>query len=141
MSRRGWASDSFEARTSPAHLQMRMPPYSEISSEILVSQREERGQVRPVLSDLADLAALYEAHADALRRAIVRLGGPGADAEDLLHDVFLIAMRRLGSFEGRSAPATWLYGIAIKVVAAARRKAKVRRLFGFAQSDAAVDWN
>jgi RNA polymerase sigma-70 factor (ECF subfamily) len=76
-----------------------------------------------------DLSVLYEQHAQRLRAVIARLGGPYVDVEDLLHDVFVIALRKQAGFEGRSTAGTWLYGIALKVVAAARRKARLRRFF------------
>ncbi len=79
---------------------------------------------------LGDLRRLYADRADYVRGAVIRLGGPRADIDDLVHDVFLIALRRRGDFAGRSSEATWLYGIAIKVVAGARRKAKLRRFLG-----------
>src|SRR5688572_26477068 len=76
------------------------------------------------------LRALYAEHADFVRSAVIRLGGPHVDAEDLTHDVFLVALRKLPDFAGRSAITTWLYGITIKVVAGARRKARLRRFLG-----------
>lgn len=86
---------------------------------------EELAAVEPL-----DLRTLYGDHAPFLRAAIQRLGGPRADADDLLHEVFLVAMNRAGDFEGRSTARTWLYGIALRVVAAHRRKSKLRRFFG-----------
>jgi RNA polymerase sigma-70 factor (ECF subfamily) len=77
-----------------------------------------------------DLRTLYFAHAPFLRAAIQRLGGPRVDVEDLLHEVFLVALDRASDFEGRSSARTWLYGIAIRVVAGHRRRSKVRRFFG-----------
>ena len=77
-----------------------------------------------------DLRALYQQHAAFLRSAIQRLGGPRVDADDLLHEVFIVALDRADSFEGRSTARTWLYGIALKIVAAHRRKSKLRAFFG-----------
>jgi RNA polymerase sigma-70 factor (ECF subfamily) len=88
---------------------------------------------------IADLRALYADHADFVRGAVIRLGGPGAEVEDLVHDVFLVALKRQASFEGRSSPRTWLYGIAIKVVAGARRKARLRRFLGLERAQAPTD--
>jgi RNA polymerase sigma-70 factor (ECF subfamily) len=69
----------------------------------------------------------YRAHAAAVSRWI-RVLDPGADAEDLLHEVFIVVGRRLGSFRGDSALTTWLYAITLRVVGAERRKRKLRRL-------------
>jgi RNA polymerase sigma-70 factor (ECF subfamily) len=79
---------------------------------------------------LADLHAFYLGHVDFVRRAVARLGGPAADVDDLAHEVFLVVLRRPDAFEGRSAASTWLYGIAVRVVAAARRRARLRRFLG-----------
>jgi RNA polymerase sigma-70 factor (ECF subfamily) len=76
------------------------------------------------------LRALYAENAAFVRAAVIRLGGPDADVDDLVHDVFVVALRKLPAFEGRSSTTTWLYGIALKVVAGARRRARLRRFLG-----------
>jgi RNA polymerase sigma-70 factor (ECF subfamily) len=76
------------------------------------------------------LEAIYRAHAPVVSRWI-RLLDPAADAEDLLHEVFIVVGRRLGSFRGDSSLTTWLYAVVLRVVASERRKRKLRRfLFG-----------
>jgi RNA polymerase sigma-70 factor (ECF subfamily) len=97
-----------------------------------VDEGERQRNVGAVL----DLRRLYDEQADFVRRAIVRLGGPRADVDDLVQDVFLIAMRKGSSFEGRSSPSTWLYGIAAKVVAGARRRGRLRELLGLETKEA-----
>lgn len=87
----------------------------------------ERDDVR---SEKLDLRALYREHAGFLRASIQRLGGPRVDADDLLHEVFIVALDRADSFEGRSTARTWLYGIAMRVVAAHRRKSRFRSFLG-----------
>jgi RNA polymerase sigma-70 factor, ECF subfamily len=73
------------------------------------------------------LEGVYRAHAAAVSRWI-RLLDPAADAEDLLHEVFLVVGRKLGSFRGDSALTTWLYAVTLRVVGSERRKRKLRRL-------------
>ena len=90
----------------------------------VVDQRDDARTAR------LDLRALYREHAPFLRAAIQRLGGPRVDADDLLHEVFIVALDRADAFEGRSTARTWLYGIALRVVAAHRRKSKLRAFFG-----------
>lgn len=53
----------------------------------------------------------------------MRLGGARLDAEDIAHQVFEVALAKLGSFRGDSTVRTWLYGITRRVVANARRRA------------------
>ena len=74
----------------------------------------------------ADLAAVYDAHADFVWRSLRRLGVPEADAPDALQEVFMVVFRKLATFEGRSAMTTWLFGICLRVAADRRRKASVR---------------
>ena len=72
---------------------------------------------------------LYASHARAVRALLVRLSGPGMDADDLCHEVFVVAWRKLdglGEVPGRG----WLCAIAIRVVGGARRRAHLRRFVG-----------
>lgn len=55
-------------------------------------------------------------------RTLQYLGVPGPALDDGLQDVFVIAHRRWDTFEGRSTPRTWLYGIARRVAFRHRRK-------------------
>jgi RNA polymerase sigma-70 factor (ECF subfamily) len=55
------------------------------------------------------LAGLYDLHAGAMLGLAVRLLGDRRDAEDLVHDVFLEAWRRAGSYDrGRAPVRSWL---------------------------------
>jgi RNA polymerase sigma-70 factor, ECF subfamily len=74
-----------------------------------------------------DLEALYRAHATSVARWSAHLGGPSADLDDLVHEVFLVAGRRLAEFRGDAKVTTWLYRITERVVAARRRTDRVRR--------------
>ncbi len=74
--------------------------------------------------------ALYRDHAERVLSWCIRLGGPTIDPEDAAHEVFVVALRRLESFRGESAPSTWLYAITRNVLANARRRAAIRRFIG-----------
>lgn len=67
------------------------------------------------------LDALYRAHADFVWRAVLRMGIPDAQAEDAVHEVFLVARRKLPEFRGDAAPTTWLYALTRGVCANLRR--------------------
>ena len=69
---------------------------------------------------------LYRAHAALVARWATRLGGPTLDTEDIVHEVFLVAQRRLREFRGEAKPTTWLYRITDLTVRAHRRKARLR---------------
>jgi RNA polymerase sigma-70 factor (ECF subfamily) len=70
---------------------------------------------------------VHERYADFVWRSLQRLGVRSMDLEDQMQEVFIVAHRRLGSFDGSSELKTWLFGIALRVAAAHRRRAHVRR--------------
>lgn len=86
-----------------------------------------------------DVGAFYRDHAERVLAWSIRLGGPAVDAEDIAHDVFAIALRKLPEFRGDALPSTWLFGITRRVVANARRKAALRRLVGLGDIAELVD--
>lgn len=57
------------------------------------------------------------------------LGVPESSLLDAAQDVFVVALRRLDDFEGRSSLKTWLYGICIRVAHDYRRKNQRNREF------------
>ena len=81
----------------------------------------------PTLSQPLDCAALFDAHASFVWRALKRQGVPERELPDACQEVFLVVHRQSASFEGRSSIRTWLYGIAMRVALGMRRKAHVRR--------------
>lgn len=70
----------------------------------------------------ARVAELYEAHADMVWRSLRRLGVPAWSLEDAVQDVFVVVHSRLDQFEQRSSVETWIFGIALRVASAYRRK-------------------
>jgi RNA polymerase sigma-70 factor (ECF subfamily) len=70
---------------------------------------------------------VYREHAATVSRWARRLAGPGADVEDLLHDVFVVVQRRLPEFRGECRITTWLYAITVRVVQDRRRRERWRR--------------
>jgi RNA polymerase sigma-70 factor (ECF subfamily) len=64
---------------------------------------------------------LYAQGFSGVWRLLRRLGVPPSAIDDVAHDVFVIAWRRLGEFQGRSALRTWLMGIAVRVASDYRR--------------------
>src|SRR4051794_34939673 len=93
--------------------------------------RPSRPAGLPVAADVSggdrDLGRVYREHAADVSRWARRLGGPGLDAEDVVHEVFMVAQRKLPEFRGDAKIATWLYAITLRVVQDHRRKARWRR--------------
>ncbi len=70
---------------------------------------------------------IYRAHYDFVWRTLRRMGVGERDVMDSAQKVFMVAHRRLESFDGRSSLKTWLGGIALRVASDYRRSASARR--------------
>lgn len=57
--------------------------------------------------------AIYQEHAKAVFYLALRLSGDPTQAEDITHDVFVKAYKKLPEFRGEANVRTWLYRIAI----------------------------
>lgn len=66
----------------------------------------------PAPPDISDLVQRYSSR---IYGVALRLTQNQADAEDVLQETFMTVMRKLDSFEGRSAIYTWLYRIATNI--------------------------
>jgi RNA polymerase sigma-70 factor, ECF subfamily len=69
-----------------------------------------------------DVEAAYCAHVEDVARWARRLGGPTAEVEDIVHEVFLVVQRRVGEWRGDARITTWLYEITLRVVRDRRRR-------------------
>lgn len=74
-----------------------------------------------------EIGAVYRAHAQAVARWAVHMGGPGVDVEDVVQEVFLTAHRLLPTFRGEAKITTWLFRITQNQVRYRRRKERFRR--------------
>jgi RNA polymerase sigma-70 factor (ECF subfamily) len=94
----------------------------------------------PAAAAPLDIGELYRAHAATVARWATRLGGPAVDAEDVVHEVFLVAHRRLREFRPDAKPTTWLFRTTDLIVRAHRRRARLRAWLGrsLAREDAAA---
>ena len=70
---------------------------------------------------------LYENFEPLVERWVRRLAGPSAEVEDLIHDVFVVALRRRGEFRGDAKVSTWLFRITEFVVRKRRFRRKLRQ--------------
>lgn len=60
-----------------------------------------------------EFQAVYQEHAKAVYYFVLRLIGDAAQAEDVTHDVFIKAFKKMPGFRGEAKIRTWLYRIAI----------------------------
>lgn len=72
--------------------------------------------------------ALYDAYAADVTRWARRLSGPAADIEDIVHDVFLVALQRILTFRGDGNLRTWLFRMTHHVVRSRIRRSLLRGL-------------
>jgi RNA polymerase sigma-70 factor (ECF subfamily) len=72
------------------------------------------------------IEAIYDHYAPQVERWARRLAGPRFDPEDLLHDIFLVVLRRRHEFRGEAKISTWLFRITCQVVRWRRRNAALR---------------
>ncbi|MBN1654699.1 MAG: sigma-70 family RNA polymerase sigma factor [Deltaproteobacteria bacterium] len=79
----------------------------------------------------ATVRDFFRSYAQFVWRTARYLGVSESDLDDVSQEVFTVVHRRIGDFEARSSPRTWIYGICIRVVSAYRRRAFRRheRLF------------
>jgi RNA polymerase sigma-70 factor (ECF subfamily) len=89
---------------------------------------------------LDSLDQLYETYEPSVERWVRRLAGPGAEVEDLVHDVFLVALRRRHEFRGDAKLSTWLFRITERIVRKRRFRQRVHGLLNlvFRDSTAAL---
>lgn len=71
---------------------------------------------------LVDLQAWLDAHGDRLLRSAYLLCGDAAEAQDLVQETLLQAMKSAHRFRGDSAVYTWLHGILLNLTRHHRRK-------------------
>lgn len=69
---------------------------------------------------------LYRKHRGHVTSRLMALGLNAADADEVCTETFVVAMRKLPSFEGNSTLSCWLHGIARKLAADHRRSARAR---------------
>jgi RNA polymerase sigma-70 factor, ECF subfamily len=84
--------------------------------------------------DTEAFEALYRDHVGPVYALCLRMTGDRERANELTQDVFVTAWRKLSSFRGDAALATWLHAIACNVVRQSRRS-ETRRQARFAEDD------
>ncbi|HXH63350.1 MAG TPA: sigma-70 family RNA polymerase sigma factor [Gemmatimonadales bacterium] len=81
---------------------------------------------RAQAGDQAAFEGVYRDHAARVYALCLRLTGSVSEAEERTQDVFVLAWRRLATFRGESAFATWLHRLTVNLVLTERRTARRR---------------
>jgi len=74
----------------------------------------------------AAFAAAYREHVDFVWRILARFGVASAALEDATQEVFVVAHRHWGAWEGRATMRAWLYGVARRVASTHHRTRRRR---------------
>lgn len=93
-------------------------------------------RTREVGLSRADFRLIYRDWLDEVSRWVHALGGPGADRDDIVQEVFLVASRRAPAFKGDNI-AGWLYRITRRQVRDFRRRFWFKHIFS---RRADVEW-
>lgn len=137
----GWARHSRVAECTGHAATGRGLPLPSIVSQAPISPAESGVDARAVAAAgryrSADASVaipqLLDTHGPRLYALALRLCGHRADAEDLIQEVFLQALRKWHTFRGDADPGTWLYTIAVRSC-----KARLRRKGGIDRRTPAV---
>ncbi|MGD0612490.1 MAG: sigma-70 family RNA polymerase sigma factor [Anaerolineales bacterium] len=87
----------------------------------------------------AEFARLVDATSSQIYRLALRMLGDPQDAEDILQNTYIRALRHIGEFEGRSSLSTWLYRIAVNEALMQLRKRRPEMSLSEADDDDSED--
>lgn len=97
----------------------------------------EEAMARDAVHPVEQIRSLYLSHGAGLRQALARLA-PELDADDLLQELFLIALSKTSQLSRAATPHAWLYGVAVKLAFSRRRTARLRRFFRLSEAEHAA---
>ena len=104
------------------------PPSRDMKVWVSAQPQGERQAILRSPGFPQDFRAFYDLWFEDVARWIRALGGPAADRDDIVQEVFLVVRRRLGAFDGVN-PAGWLYRITRRQVRDFRRRTWVKHIF------------
>ncbi|HEY0408451.1 MAG TPA: RNA polymerase sigma factor [Pyrinomonadaceae bacterium] len=92
-----------------------------------VSQFDYQLAQRIAGGDMLAFEELYQRYHRRVYSLCLRMTNQGAEAEDLMQEIFIHVYRKIGSFRGESTMMTWLYRVTVNKVLMHFRKNSVRR--------------
>jgi RNA polymerase sigma-70 factor (ECF subfamily) len=93
-----------------------------------IAPRRGQGAGPPPNAETRTFEDLYREELPFVWRNARRLLGLDSAVDDVVQEVFIVALRRIGEFEGRSSLRSWLYGILRRVAADHRRAVRRRNI-------------
>ena len=119
-----------------------MPPNSQPSPPVSPDGTTDEDAVLAVRAgkgDTAAFGALYDRYVEAVYRYVYYWVHSDTDAEDLVSDVFMRALRAIPRYEPRQAFLAWLYRIARNAVIDRARRTRIQISFEDALAHPGVD--
>ncbi len=89
----------------------------------MIEVSSARMAANPGVPGAVTLRDLFDMHAAYVWNTLLRLGIPGADVEDVTHDVFLQVHAHLADYDPARPVRPWLFGFAFRVASQYRRRA------------------
>lgn len=80
--------------------------------------------------EVLDVSSAFRQHFRFVWGTMTALGVPAGAVDDAVQDVFVVAHRRRGDYDGRAPVRAWLYGIARGVARNHRRRRRTQRVLG-----------
>jgi RNA polymerase sigma-70 factor, ECF subfamily len=90
-----------------------LSPVDHLMKQNIEKKEAEISLERLQAGDQAEFARLVDAYSPQVYRLALKILNDPQDAEDVLQETFLKALRAVVHFEGRSSLSTWLYRIAV----------------------------
>lgn len=116
-----YVSSLFEGRTTTHSVNRpSRPPGSSTSASAKTEGSSTASVPAPMTLTVSELV---REHGSYVWRVLRSLGVPDSDVDDVCQETFLVILRKLPEFEGRSSLTTWIYGIALRVSSDYRKRA------------------
>ncbi len=93
-----------------------MPPREPSPDADLAQQRDVAWMRRVQSGDMDALALLIDEHKNRVTAGVARMAGPGFDAEEITHEVFVRVWKSAARYEPSARFTTWLFTIARNLV-------------------------
>lgn len=89
-----------------------MPPREPLPDADLAQQRDVAWMRRVQSGDMDALKSLIDEHKNRVAAGVARMAGPGFDAEEITHEVFVRVWKSAARYEPSARFTTWLFTIA-----------------------------